>query len=284
MKPFRIVTDSSAHLTRDEIKRFQIEVVPMRIRLGRRVYTEGVDITTESYLRRLSTIKTLPTSQPPPLQDFIDVYYRLGKETDQILSIHLSSKLSPVCELARTAAAALRAHAQITVIDSETISRGLGMIVRCAAEAAAGGASLTETARLVRGLIGATFFSFFVDDLSYLERDGRIRPSQALLGSLFAIKPLLEIREGHLVVMEKVRTQLDMVEKLFTFISEFAYLKEVALLQNNNTPVATALLERLETAYPDLPIFTDTYGPTLATFIGPSALGVIVREDVRLFV
>ncbi len=283
MKPLRIVTDSSAQLTREEIQQFQIEVVPMRIRLGRRVYVEGVDITTETYLRRLHTIKTLPSSQPPLLRDFLDVYYRLGKETDQILSIHLSSKLSPVCELARTAAAALRAHAQIVVIDSETISRGLGMMVRCAAETAARGASLTETARLVRGLIGATFFSFFVDDLAYLERDGRIRPSQAFLGSLFGIKPLLEIREGNLVVMEKVRTQLDMVEKLFNFISEFAYLKEIALLQNNNTQVATALLERLEAAYPHLPIFTDMYGPTLATFIGPSALGVIVREEVRLY-
>ncbi len=281
MKTVRIVTDSSAQLTRSEIEQLGIEVAPMRVRIGRRVYTEGSELTTENYARKLAGIKTLPASLPPKLQDFIDIYHRLSKETDYILSIHLSSKLSPTYETARAAAAALRGHAQITVIDSETISRGLGMIVKRAAEAAAAGATFNETARLVRGIIPTTFFSFFIDDLAYPERDGRIRHSQAILGAMFAIKPLMEIREGDLIVMEKVRTHLDVVEKLFTFISEFAYLKEIALLHNNNTHNATVLLERLETTYPDLPVFTDTYGPTLATFIGPSGLGVIVRESTQ---
>lgn len=283
MKPIRIITDSSAHLTRDEIERLRIEVIPMRLRIGRRVYAEGVEVSTEGYIRKLAGIKTLPASQPPKVQDFIDAYHRLSKETDQILSIHASSKMSETYETARTAAAALRGHAQVTVIDSETISRGLGMVVTSAAEAAVRGASAHETARLVRGIIPTIFFSFFIEDLAYPERDSRIRHSQSVLGSMFHIKPLMEVREGNLVVMEKVRTHQDVVEKLFTFISEFAYLEEIALLHNNNTNDATALLERLETAYPDLPIFTDTYGPTLATFIGPAGLGVIVRERSHAF-
>lgn len=283
MKPIRIITDSSAHLTRDEIERLRIEVIPMRLRIGRRVYAEGVELTTEGYIRKLAGIKTLPASQPPKVQDFIDAYHRLSKETDHILSIHASSKMSETYETARTAAAALRGHAQVTVIDSETISRGLGMVVTSAAEAAVRGASAHETARLVRGIIPTIFFSFFIEDLAYPERDGRIRHSQSILGSMFHIKPLMEVREGNLVVMEKVRTHQDVIEKLFTFISEFAYLEEIALLHNNNTNDATALLERLETAYPDLPIFTDTYGPTLATFIGPAGLGVIVRERSHAF-
>ncbi len=281
MKPIRIVTDSSAHLTRAEIEQFRIEVVPMRLRIGRRTYSEGNEVNTENYLRRLSGIKSLPASQAPRLQDFVDAYYRLSKETDQILSLHLSGKLSETYQVARTAAAARRGHTQIAVIDSETISRGLGMVVRCAAEAAAQGANLSEVSRLVRGIIPSVFFSFFVEDLAYPERDIRIRKSQSTLGSMFRIKPLMEIREGDLVVMEKVRTHFDVIEKLFTFISEFAYLEEIALLHNNDTQDATLLLERLEVAYPDLPIFTDTYGPTLATFIGPTALGVVVREDAH---
>jgi DegV family protein with EDD domain len=283
LKPIRIVTDSSAHLTRDEIERLRIEIIPMRLRIGRRVYAEGTEINTEGYIRKLTGIKTLPASQPPRVQDFIDAYHRLSKETDQILSIHASGKLSESCEVARAAAAALRGHAQVIVIDSETISRGLGMVVKTAADAAARGANAYEAARLVRGIIPTIFFSFFIEDLAYPERDSRIRHSQALLGSMFHIKPLMEVREGDLVVMEKVRTHQDVIEKLFTFISEFAYLEEIALLHNNNTADATVLLERLETAYPDLPIFTDTYGPTLATFIGPAGLGVIVRERAHAF-
>lgn len=281
MKPIRIVTDSSAHLTREEIERLHIEVIPMRLRIGRRLYAEGAELNTEGYIRKLAGIKSLPVSQAPKLQDFIDVYHRLSKEADQIVSIHASGKLSASYETARAAAAALRGHAQVTVIDSETISRGLGMVVNCAAEAAAKGANAYEAARLVRGIIPTIFFSFFIEDLAYPERDGRIRHSQATLGSMFNIKPLMEIREGDLIVMEKVRTHLDVIEKLFTFISEFAYLEEIALLHNNNTSDATALLERLENAYPDLPIFTDTYGPSLATFIGPAGLGVIVREQAH---
>ena len=281
MKPIRIVTDSSAHLTRAEIEQFRIEIVPMRLRIGRRTYSEGNEVSTENYLRRLSGIKSLPASQPPRLQDFVDVYHRLSKETDQILSLHLSGKLSETYQVARTAAAARRGHTQIAVIDSETISRGQGMVVLCAAEAAAQGANLAEVSRLVRGIIPSVFFSFFVEDLTYPERDIRIRKSQSTLGSMFRIKPLMEIREGDLVVMEKVRTHFDVIEKLFTFINEFAYLEEIALLHNNNTQDATLLLERLEVAYPDLPIFTDTYGPTLATFIGATALGVVVRENAH---
>lgn len=279
MKPVRIVTDSSAHLTPDEIERFGIRVVPMRLRIGRRIYQEGVELNIDSYARKLSAVKTLPRAQAPLLQEFVDVYHALSKETDQILSLHISGKLSNTVQMARTAAASLRGHTRITIIDSESISRGLGMVVIRAAEEAACGAALPDIARMVRGIIPSIFLSFFVDDLNYPERDGMIRRSQAILGTMLRIHPLMEMREGNLIVMEKVRNSQDMVEKLFTFINEFAYLKEISLLQRGNTQDATQLLERLELAYPDLSVFTDAYHPTLATFIGLTGLGVIVREQ-----
>jgi DegV family protein with EDD domain len=279
VKKIRIVTDSSAHLTQEERTSLGISVVPLRLRLGRKIYKEGTELKNDAFFNRLQTIKTLPTSHLAALQDFIATYHRLSLVTDEILSIHISSKLNDTASIARTAAATLRGHTRITVIDSETLDRGLGMVVKCAAEAAMEGASYNEVSRLVRGVIPSIFLSFFVDDLSYLKRDGRIRNSQALLGTMLGIRPLVEIREGDLIVMEKVRDQIDMIEKLYNFISEFAYLKEIALLQNKNQQDATQLLEQLEAAYPDVPIFTDRYGPTLASFLGPSAVGVVVRED-----
>lgn len=151
MKPVRIVTDSSAHLTPDEIERFGIRVVPMRLRIGRRIYQEGVELNIDSYARKLSAVKTLPRAQAPLLQEFVDVYHALSKETDQILSLHISGKLSNTVQMARTAAASLRGHTRITIIDSESISRGLGMVVIRAAEEAARGAALPDIARMVRG-------------------------------------------------------------------------------------------------------------------------------------
>ncbi len=278
MNNVRIITDSSAHLTPEEIEQYGITIAPLRIRMGRKVFREYVELPYEEYFRRLEMVKSLPTSEPPLLQDMIDLYYELSRETDHIISIHTSRKLNPVVDVARAAASTLRSHTRITVIDSETISRGLGMIVLRAAQMASEGVGAPEIGREIRGMIPAVFLAFLTSDLNYLERDGRLRKSQAFLGSMLGIRAMVETREGDLLVMDKARDALGAVEKLYEYISEFAYLEEIALLQHNNVPESTALLERLRDMFPDIAIFTDVYDATLATFIGPNAMGVIIRE------
>ncbi len=278
MNNVRIVTDSSAHLTPEEIEKYGITIVPLRVRMGRKVFRELTELSYEEYFRRLETVKTLPQTESPQLQDLLDLYYHLSQETDHIISIHTSRKLNPVVDVARNAASMLRTHTRITVIDSETISRGLGMIVLTAARMASEGASAQEIGREIRGMIPAVFLAFLTSDLNYLERDGRLRKSQAFLGTMLGIRAMVETREGDLLVMDKARDALGSVEKLYGYISEFAYLEEIALLQHNNVQESTALLERLKDMFPDITIFTDVYDATLATFIGPNALGVIVRE------
>lgn len=278
MSNVRIVTDSSAHLTPEEIQKYNISILPLRIRMGRRVYNEFTDLSYEAYYQRLQTVKSLPVSEPPRLQTVIDLYYELSKETDHIISIHTSRKLNPVVDVAHTAASTLRSHTRVTVIDSETLSRGLGMIVLRAAQMAQEGAPAQEIGKEIRGMIPAIFLAFLTSDLHYLERDGRLRKSQAFLGSILGIRALVETRDGDLLVMDKARDAVDAVEKLFDYISEFAYLEELALLQHNNVQIATALLERLRERFPHVPIFTDVPDATLATFLGSNVLGVIVRE------
>ncbi len=278
MSNVRIVTDSSAHLTPEEIQKYNISILPLRIRMGRRVYNEFTDLSYEAYYQRLQTVKSLPVSEPPRLQTVIDLYYELSKETDHIISIHTSRKLNPVVDVAHTAASTLRSHTRVTVIDSETLSRGLGMIVLRAAQMAQEGAPAQEIGKEIRGMIPAIFLAFLTSDLHYLERDGRLRKSQAFLGSILGIRALVETRDGDLLVMDKARDAVDAVEKLFEYISEFAYLEELALLQHNNVQIATALLERLRERFPHVPIFTDVPDATLATFLGSNVLGVIVRE------
>jgi len=278
MSNIRIVTDSSAHLTPEEIEQYGITIIPLRVRMGRKVYKELADLSYEEYFRRLQSVKTLPSSEPPLLQEVIDLYYELSKETDHIISIHASRKLNKVVDVAHTAASTLRSHTRITVIDSETLSRGLGMIVLRAAAMAQAGESAQAIGREIRGMIPAIFLAFLTSDLHYLERDGRLRKSQAFLGSMLGIRALVETRDGDLLVMDKARDAVDAVEKLFEYISEFAYLEELALLQHNNVQIATALMERLREKFPHVPIFTDVPDATLATFLGSNVLGVIVRE------
>ncbi len=278
MTNVRIVTDSSAHLTPEEIEQYGITIVPLRVRMGQKVFKELTELSYEEYFRRLERVKSLPETESPQLQDMIDLYYQLSRETDHIISIHTSRKLNPVVDIARTAAGTLRSHTRITVIDSETISRGLGMIVLKAAQMAQEGADALEIGREIRGMIPAVFLAFLTSDLNYLERDGRLRKSQAFLGTMLGIRAMVETREGNLLVMDKARDAVGTVEKLYDYISEFAYLEEIALLQHNNVQEATALLERLRDMFPDIAIFTDVYDATLASFIGPNAMGVIVRE------
>jgi len=278
MSNVRIITDSSAHLTPEEIEQYGITIVPLRVRMGRKVFNEFSELSYEGYFRRLETVKSLPETEPPQLQTMIDLYYELSREADHIISIHSSHKLNSVVDVARTAASAMRSHTRIAVIDSETVSRGLGMIVLKAAKMAQTGADAQEIGQEIRGMIPAIFLAFLTSDLNYLERDGRLRKSQAFLGKMLGVRAMVETRRGDLLVMDKARDALGAVDKLYAYISEFAYLEEIALLQHNNIQESTALLERLRGLSPDIPIFTDVYDATLATFIGPNALGVIVRE------
>lgn len=278
MEKIRIVTDSSAHLTPEEVEQYGITVVPLRIRMGQLVYKEFTELSYEEYFQRLERVKSLPVTEPPKLQDMIDLYYQLSHEADHIISIHTSRKLNPVYDVARTAASTLRSHTRITVIDSETISRGVGMIALRAAQMAQEQANPQAIGREIRGMIPAIFLAFLTSDLNYLERDGRLRKSQAFLGHILGIRAMVETREGDLLVMDKARDALGAVDKLSDYISEFAYIEEIALLQHNNVQEATILLERLRDMFPDIDIFTDVYDATLASFIGPNAMGVIVRE------
>ena len=278
MTNVRIVTDSSAHLTPEEIEAYGISIIPLRIRIGDKVYNEFTELSYEDYFHKLEKNGKLPSAEAPPLQDMVDLYYQLSQDATHIISIHTSSKLNGVVDVARTAASLIRSHTRITVIDSETLSRGLGVVVLKAAEMAQAGADAQEIGREIRGRIPAVFLAFLTSDLNYLEQGKRLRKSQACLGSILGVRAMTEIREGNLLVMDKARDAVGAVDKLYDYISEFAYLEEIALLQHNNVRESTALLKRLQDLRPNINIFTDVYDATLATFIGPNAMGVIVRE------
>jgi DegV family protein with EDD domain len=167
-------------------------------------------------------------------------------------------------------------------VDSLTTSLGLGILARAAAKAADQGRHLDEIVRLLRGMIPHIYIVFFVETLDYLERGGYIGRAQAMLGSMLGIKPLLIIEDGKIVPLEKVRTRLRAIDKLFEFVVEFSHIEQMAILQKS--PVATEetllLIERLEMVLPEMEFPIITYGPVLATHVGPNTMGVIVYEGM----
>jgi DegV family protein with EDD domain len=168
-------------------------------------------------------------------------------------------------------------------MDSMSTSWGLGLTVIAAAEAAEQGQPLDEIVRLVRGLLPHLYVVFYVDRLDYLEGGGRIGVAQALLGTMLHIKPLLLVEEGEIIPLEKVRTHLLALEKLASFVAEFAALRDVVILrsplESSNGELVEALQEQLSLALPDRQFPVIEYDPVLACHLGPEALGVVVYES-----
>lgn len=278
----KVVTDSTAYLEPGVAEELGLSIVPLNIHFGDEVLRDGIDITAAEFFRRLDRSPEMPTSSPPSRSTFEEVYNELSKTTDEIISIHISGKLSQTYAVAEAAAAPFLGRCDIVVVDSLTTSLGLGILATAAAKAAAQGESLDEIVRLLRGMISHIYVVFFVETLDYLERGRRIGRAQAILGSMLGIKPLLIIEDGEIVPLEKVRTRSRAIEKLFEFVVEFSHIEQMAIL--HKSPVATEetllLIERLEMVLPEMEFPIITYGPVLATHLGSSTMGVIVYEGV----
>lgn len=280
MARVRVVTDSSAELPAEVAEQLGITVIPMHIRFGDEEFRDGVDITTEEFYRRLEYGHIMPVAAPPSFRAFQDVYADLSKTTNQIISIHVSGNLSRTYNVAAAAAEAFLGRCQIVVMDSASISVGQGILVRAAAEAANRGEPLDRIVRLIRGMIPHVYLVFFVEELAYLEREGRIGKAQALLGSMLNIKPILIVEDGDIVPLEKVRTRPRAIDKLLEFVAEFAQIEDIAILQVDSEKEVQELIERLKLVFPDIDFPISSYGPVLATHIGPGTIGIVVYEGL----
>jgi len=280
----RVVTDSSAYLRPGLVRELDITVVPFHVRIDGREFLDGVELGDESFHQLVQEQGLRPRAEPPSVVEFQRVYERLNRETGEIIVILLSGALSKAAENAQMAADGLLGRCQIEVIDSKSVSAGLGILVELAGQAAAEGHPLDEIVRLVRGVIPQIYVVFFSDTLSYLEQAGRIGHAQALLGTYLGIKPFLTLEEGTITPIEKVRTREEAVEKLLEFVTEFDAIQQLAIVKANATPdQETALIiEELHHAFPKIEIPILSYGPVLASYIGLDTLGVIVHESYDL--
>lgn len=280
MSQVKIVTDSSSDLAPEVAAGLGITVLPINIHFGNKTYRDGVDLNADEFFERLARNSVFPTTTPPALSLFEDTFGDLMKQTDQIVAIHLSSKLSQTWARAQRAASPLLGRAKIHVIDSQLVSVGLGMLVTSAAQAAENGANVDEVVRLVRGMIPRIYIAFFSETLEFLERGGRIRKAQAILGGMLNIKPLLILEDGDIVALEKVRTRAKAVEKLVEFIVEFTHIEKMVILHSTTPDDVNLLIEQINLALPNLDMKVELYGPALGTHLGPGALGVVVYEGM----
>jgi DegV family protein with EDD domain len=278
MARVKIVTDSTSDLPPALIKDWDITVVPLLIHFGSETYLDRVDLSEEQFFARLAASPVLPTTSPPSVKTFQDVYARLSQTTDAILSVHISSKLSETYAAAVAAREALTNRCRIVIVDSMLTSMALGFMALNGAKAAMAGESLDEIAERVRGMIPQTHILFFVDTLDYLQKGGRIGKAQAMVSNVLNVKPLLRLEDGEICPVERLRTRAKALERLYEFVADFPKIEELAILYSTTPNEANTLAKRIDAIFPRQHIQLLPYGPVLGVHVGPGAMGVVVYE------
>ncbi len=271
--PVRIVTDSSADLPADEVERLGVEVVPLSIRFGTDEYTDGVDLSVAQFYDKLASSADLPETAAPAPGAFEAAFRRQAQAgADAVVCINLSSGLSATIQSAQNAAKGAE-DLDVRVVDSHSITSGLGTQVTLAAEAAAAGAGADEIVALVEGLVGRTHVFGALDTLDNLKKGGRIGGAQALLGSLLSIKPLLDISSGEVAEAGKARTRRKALEWLRDRVFALPAVEHLCIA-HGMAPDLDDMLALLAPRYPADQVRITTIGPTIGTHGGPRVMGL----------
>jgi len=275
--PVKIVTDSGADLPDQLTKELGITVVPLYIRFGEEVYRDRVSISADEFYERLTHDPVHPSTTQPGPQDFLEAYQKLSADADGIVSIHISGKLSGTCNSALMAKDMLEGECPVEVVDSETLTMSLGLIVIAAAEMAKAGESMDKIVEWVKQAIPKTYLFFLLDTLEYLKKGGRIGKAKALLGSILSVKPMLTMKDGELVPAGQARTRAKGMDKLFDFVENAGNIQDLAVVYNTTPDEAQNLAERLGSVFAKEKIRMARVGPGLGVHGGPGAIIVSFR-------
>ena len=271
--PVRIVTDSSADLAADVVERLGIEVVPLSIRFGDEEYTDGVDLSVSQFYDKLASSADLPETAAPSPGAFEAAFQRQADAgADAVVCINLSSGLSATLQSAQNAASAMDGL-DVRVVDSRSITSGLGTQVRLAAEAAADGAGADQVVGMVDDLVGRTHVFGALDTLDNLKKGGRIGGAQALLGSLLSVKPLLDLSSGEVAEAGRARTRRRALEWLRDKVFAQPAVEHLCIA-HGMAPDLDNMLDLLAPRYPADQVTVTTIGPVIGTHGGPRVMGL----------
>lgn len=276
MPGIRVVTDSTADIPDALARAWQVEVVPLSVDFDGERLRDGVEIEPRDFVTRLARSAVLPTTAHPPPAEFAALYRRLLAEgASAIVSIHISGKLSATVSAARAAASAPDLAPVVTVLDSKSVSLGLGFCVLDAARAAGAGLDRDAVIAAAQRAIGNVYLTFFADTLAYFQKGGQVGRPAAIAGTLLALKPLLRIDEGVVVPYKRTRTRARAIDGLVQFVADFPHTRQLAVVRSGDSDSDT-LLERLGAHFPPERIIVAEVSPVIASHLGPGALGVAV--------
>jgi fatty acid kinase fatty acid binding subunit len=272
----QIVVDSTADIPRDRARELGIEVVPLTVMFGDQSFRDGVDLDGPAFYQKLSNSPVMPTTSTPSPALFEETYRRLvANGATGILALHISAKLSGTYSASRQGADVVTAETgvPIEVVDSDTVSGGFGLPAEIVAQEARNGADLATLKAHAESLCSRVHVIAVLDTLEFLQRGGRIGRAQAMLGTLLNVKLMIEIRDGQVAPLEKVRTRGKALERMGQIVAELGELESLAIVASDSV-VADQITAVAESFWHG-PIERFALGPVVGTHAGPGAGGIV---------
>lgn len=280
-KKVAIVTDGACSMTPEQALTYGVHVAPVYLTFGEKTYRAGVDLESSEFYRLLGASKNLPTTAQPTAADFLTLYEKLAEEVEEIVTVVISHHMSATLQSAEMAKAQFT-KAPVHIIDSESVSLGLGMMAVAAAKAAAHGQDAQAVVRLIEAIKQQINVFFTVDTLEYLYKGGRIGGATAFLGSALAIKPILYISNGRIEPFERQRTRKRSVARLLEIMAKKVGSEEVhvAILHGNIPEEAQELEKRIRERFQCVELITSEMGPVIGVHAGPGTIGVVFYKNL----
>jgi DegV family protein with EDD domain len=271
-----IVTDSTAYIPKELRESLNIHMIPLSVILGGETYREEIDITANEFYEQVVTQDKLPTTSQPPVGEFVELFEKLSRDYDAVVSIHLSSGISGTYQGA-VQAGEMVDGIKVYPYDSEISCMIQGFYALEGAKLAREGKGAEEIVRLLDEMKESVQAYFMVDDLAHLQRGGRLSQAQAIIGSLLQVKPLLHFVDKVIVPFEKIRTRkkaLKRVEGLLEDAVKDGGSFQASIIHANREEEAVEWMKELSEKYPNVEFDVSYFGPVIGTHLGEGSMGM----------
>jgi DegV family protein with EDD domain len=269
-----VITDSSCDLNEDDLDGLNVEIVPLTVRIKGEEFTDRLDLTVADFYSRMACSDELPqTSCPSPGAFELAFKRAMEADADAVVCLNLSGDLSNTVQAAQTASEAMANQIPIHVVDSRSVSSGLGTLVLEAAQAAHKGADVGCVLERVHSLIPRTCVFATLNTLENLKKGGRIGGAKAMIGSVLSVKPMIDISSGVVREAGKPRTRRKAMRMLYDQMIEAGSIQHIAVM-HGEAPDIDEFLQLISPRFPRDSFRLGQLGAIVGTHGGAEIIGV----------
>ncbi|MFC0525404.1 DegV family protein [Pontibacillus salicampi] len=271
-----ILTDSTAYLSKEAREQLNIHMVPLSVTIGNETYREEIDLSADDFFDMVRGAEELPKTSQPSIGYITEKLEELAQDYDAVVAIHLSSGISGTYQ-STVSAGDMVEELDVHVFDSEISCMAQGFYVLEAADMANNGATAEQIMERLHQMKHTVQAYFMVDDLTHLQRGGRLSGTQAFVGSLLQVKPVLHFLDTKIVPFEKIRTRkkaLKRVKGLFEEEAQEGDPMRATIIHANREMDAQEIVTELQSKYPNVEFIVSYFGPVIGTHLGEGAIGI----------